>query len=559
MSIQNLVDTYKGNPAPLANMVQQAQKNQPSGAIPPDLEQAMALQQIQELQNAKQAQLAMQAGGPQPTVVQKLQQMLGQMRQQGQPQGMMGQAPQMAPQGQPQGGINQLPTNVGQHMAGGGIVAFAGDDERVGSEVPEPKRKYRQYSLQEQGADWEAQLQAARDAEDAKRSPEARRDSEGIMKALGFVGGLPAKAAGALSDLSLEALKTLVSAPGYGFSKDEPRAAPTPPGVNPTTGQPISQAAMQQGVAPMVPQATRAETGRAPAPRVPAAMASPAQGAQTGQPAPQGLSALLEQNIRADLGRDRDVEAQKMVAKQREISGMSDYQKQMAEIMQAAREQQEEAKSNRTPEWIRAAQSLGGAPVRGGIGMLLGKLGQGATAARDAYAAEDAAYVDKLNTLKKAAMDAQLKGNTELAKTYAEQYREVDSARRAAMTSGTSLENTRVVDATRRQNAIDAAAARAQADRFRHEDRTTAAADKIDAAHRDQAMRMAMAAATKAKEAHMNMAKYKDVSTEALAASMFDSIYNALKTGKMTAAPGAPRPGGTPADISALLNKYGGK
>jgi hypothetical protein len=573
MSIENLIDTYKGNPAPLANKVQQDQRNQPSGALTPDLEEALALQQIQELQNAKQAQLALQAGGPQPTILEKLRQLLGQSQGQpqgGPPQGPMAQGmpPRMPPQGfmaqgmpprMPQG-INQLPTNIGQHMAGGGIVAFAGDDERVGSEVPEPKHKYRQYTLQEQGANWEAQRQAARDAEDAKRSPEARQDSEGIMKALGFVfKDLPTKAAGALSDLSLDALKTLVSAPGYGFSKNTPAAEVTPPGVNPVTGQPISQAALAQGVAPMIPQATRAETGQAPAPRPLAAQGPRVPPAPADQPASQGLGALLEQSVRQDLGRDRDAEAQKMVDKHREISGMSDYQKQMAEIMKAAAAQQEEAKSNRTPEWVRAAQNIGSAPIRGGIGMLLGKLGQGATAARDTYAAEDAAYVDKLSTLKRAAMDAQLKGNMELAKTYSDQYKEVDAARRSALTSGTSLENTRENVAQRKQTSADALAGRMQAAQFQKENRATAAADKIDAHYREQAMRLAMIAAKDAKADMRNSNKLKDVTAEELAASKFDAIYNALKTGKMTAAPGAPRPGGTPADISALLNKYGGK
>ena len=99
--------------------------------------------------------------------------------------------------------------------------------------------------------------------------------------------------------------------------------------------------------------------------------------------------------------------------------------------------------------------------------------------------------------------------------------------------------------ATQRPAASDAAAGRAQAAQFQQENRATAAADKTDAHFKEQAMRMAMAAATKAKESPANMAKYKDTSTEMLAASMFDSIYNALKTGKMSAAPGAAGPGGT--------------
>jgi hypothetical protein len=135
MGIDQLVNAYKGNPAPLQAKVQQAQKNQPPGAIPPDLEEAIALQKITELRNSAQAQQAMQAGGAQPSVVEKMRQMLGaEQRQQAQPP-QMPQAPQgIPPQGQPQmaqppqqppqppQGVNALPSNVGQQYAHGGII-----------------------------------------------------------------------------------------------------------------------------------------------------------------------------------------------------------------------------------------------------------------------------------------------------------------------------------------------------------------------------------------------------------------------------------------------------
>ena len=139
MGINQLVDAYKGNPQPLQARVQQAQKNQPPGAIPPDLEEAIALQKISELRNSAQNQQAMQAGGAQPSVVEKLRQMLGaEQRQQGQPpempQGMPQGQPQMAPQQPPQGqpvmavrggSIDQLMSNLGRHYAGGGIITFS--------------------------------------------------------------------------------------------------------------------------------------------------------------------------------------------------------------------------------------------------------------------------------------------------------------------------------------------------------------------------------------------------------------------------------------------------
>lgn len=535
MSIQNLIDTYKGNPAPLANKVQQdmraqqsqqpqqgpqGQRAQPSGAIPPDLEQAMALQQIQELQQAAQAQQAMQAGGPQPTIVQKLQQLLGHAPMQGQPQGMMPQGPQGQPQGgPPQGqpqpqGIHQLPTNIGQHLAGGGIVAFAaGDAVDESDDLP----------------DWARGLRANRLARQRAMEEERARNMAQV------------NASGVSEGRSANVPRNdLLTAPAEESVGAGPRDDPM--------RDLVSRLHSQRAPAPRPPVAQ----APAPIPRPPVAAAPSAPSAPTGQPAQQGLGALLEQNIRADLGRDRDVEAQKMLEKQRDISGMSDYQKQMLDMVTRREAAQKEAQSNRTPEWVRGLQALGGAPIRGGLGMVLAQAGRGATAARDAYGEEDMKFANELDTLRKAAMDAQLRGNMDLAKTYADQYREVDSARRAAMTSGTSLENTRVNDATRRQNAMDAAAARAQAERFRHEDRATAAADRstaagerMDAQYREQAMRLAMTAAVKEKESPANFARLRDVSAEELAARKFDAIYNALKTGKMSAAPGAGSPGGT--------------
>jgi len=156
MGIDQLVNAYKGNPQPLQAKVQQAQKGQPPGAIPPDLEEAIALQKITELRNSAQAQQAMQAGGAQPSIVEKLRQMLGaEQRQQAQPPQMpqMAQGPQspqgqppmpQGPQGQPPmpqgqpvmaasgGSIDQLMSNIGRHYAGGGIVSFFGGGDTMG-------------------------------------------------------------------------------------------------------------------------------------------------------------------------------------------------------------------------------------------------------------------------------------------------------------------------------------------------------------------------------------------------------------------------------------------
>jgi hypothetical protein len=164
--VNKLVDTCKGNPQPLAQKLQQSQKDQQGQpGIPMDLELALAYQKIKDLQDAAKNQQSIQAGGPQPTVVDHLKQMLSGDAEQGQPQeggpnqppqfspqpAAQGQPPQggmPAPQGAPQGapppqmaqrppmpqapvraahggGIDQLMANLGRHYDKGGIVAFA--------------------------------------------------------------------------------------------------------------------------------------------------------------------------------------------------------------------------------------------------------------------------------------------------------------------------------------------------------------------------------------------------------------------------------------------------
>jgi hypothetical protein len=195
MGIEQLVEAYKGNPAPLEEKVQKAQQGQAPGEIPADLEEAIALQKIANLKQGAQNQQAMQAGGAQLSVVEKLRQILASadQRQQGQPpmmpQGGQPQMPQGAPQGQPVmaargGSIDQLMSNLGRHYAGGGIVAFDN-----GGDV-EGKAPLRPYPLSEQGADWEARRQAEREEQEINK-----KDAEVLKLLAASVEASPAEKA----------------------------------------------------------------------------------------------------------------------------------------------------------------------------------------------------------------------------------------------------------------------------------------------------------------------------------------------------------------------------
>ena len=382
MGIEQLVDTFKGNPQPLAQKVQKDQQGQPPGAIPPDLEEAMALQKISELRNGAQAQQSMQAGGAQPSVVEKLRQMLGSMQQQSQPQA--GQ-PVMAASG---GSLAQLMSNLGQNYAGGGIVAFSGPDgSKVedDTDVPEWARGLRAERLAKQKALDEARARnmAMVNTRDEDMRPVMPNDPR------------------------------LLRVP----VEESVSAAPMPVSSASTSPAPAAKPGLPQ--APVAPQ-------------TPASVAPQ-------KVDPNSLRTLVEGYARKEMGLNPDVERQNAVDWSKKTMGIDNLM-QEREGRIAAREQAiKEAKENRTPEWIKTLQSAGGAPVRGGIGMLLGRMGAAATSNREANTAQDLAYQSELDHLRDVITDAKLKGNMELAKEGMAAYKEVDARKRSAATNATGL------------------------------------------------------------------------------------------------------------------------
>ena len=225
-SAQGIASLYRGNPQPLQQSIQKDQKARPG--LPPDLQKMLALQIVNNEKDGFAAQKAMEqlqqmsgGMGKPPTVMQSLEQQAQQklqaqaMQAQQQQQGLQALAQQApagpVPAGTPQPEEQPQPQGLDQSdrvaFAGaeGGIVAFADGGE---SEYETP---------------YDRMNRKNREEAEARDTPESRKDSEGIMKALKFAGGLP-----------IEALKHLVSAPGYGLSRlmdgeAAPKAAPAAP------------------------------------------------------------------------------------------------------------------------------------------------------------------------------------------------------------------------------------------------------------------------------------------------------------------------------------------
>lgn len=271
------------------SMPQQELEKYANGFAPHIIPPWLATGEMQAKMQRMQKMQAMQgaAQGPMPSVKEQIEQKAGlmglqQAQQQMVAQQQMAQRPMAGPvpegtpepEAQPEpemmmagGGLAQMPVRF--NFDGGGIVAFSGEDGD--SEVEGKKKKLRQVTQREMAEEYNRKRFAQQAEDEAARSPEAKKDSEGIKKALALVAGLP-----------IEAFKTLVSAPGYGFSKDEPQAP-----------RPAAQAtAADMGMPTDVgmPASTNVATMRQPAPverpaGLPQALPAQTTGAPT-RPAP---------------------------------------------------------------------------------------------------------------------------------------------------------------------------------------------------------------------------------------------------------------------------------
>ena len=496
--IDQLVDTYKGNPQPLAQKVQKAQQSQPPGAIPPDLEEALALQEITTLRQGAQNQQAMQAGGAQPSVVEKLRQMLGGMQQQAQ----MAQAPQQPSQGQPVmaargGSIDQLMSNLGRHYAGGGIVAFVEGGDTMSAS-----------SLQDQ----ELASQAAELAAKERKMLELEKRA----KELDY-----------LAPASAVKLREQIAA----FASGPKPATPTEPNFR---RLPDPRSTGTPATAPDVPLTTSAPTAPRPSAGKPniGGPAAPAAAKLD----PNSLRGLTEAYLKGEFAVTPETERDKAVNWTKQTLGLDAL---LAEKAKRADEREamiKQTQGERTPAWAEALIAAG-KPVRGGLGTLLGQMGNAAQATREGYQAQDLKYQAELAQLRNVITDAKLKGNEEMVKQGTAAYKEVDARRRAAAQSATSLLNTDENTAARIQQANIAAQAR----------RDTARGAGAGAGDRQQLAELKALQTSlqnQLKESPMMMGRAGDDVRRQLAIVNAE-IAKMAGISTMATAPGAASPGGT--------------
>ena len=133
-SVNQITSAYRGNPAPLAQKVDQDKKQ--NGGIPQDLRQLLALNDINQMRQGAGIQAALNAPANMPTVAEDVQakakqalqaRMVQEAQKQMAKDGRPGMIPMGVPQPRPQAeerGIDSLASNVGESYAMGGVVAF---------------------------------------------------------------------------------------------------------------------------------------------------------------------------------------------------------------------------------------------------------------------------------------------------------------------------------------------------------------------------------------------------------------------------------------------------
>jgi hypothetical protein len=545
MGIEQLVDTFKGNPQPLQAKVQKAQQSQPPGFIAPDMEEALALQEILELQKGAQNQQAIQAGGPSPTIMEKLRQMVGTARAQGQPQmgqarqqpmpGAMPQQPVMAARG---GSIDQLMSNLGSHYAGGGIIAF---DGTKGSKVEDKDKDKEEERTKQREADRRALLSF----------PAALGDIAQLPIAAGY--NLAADAGSGLEGF-LNRLGSAVTGEDINTQKDDQvgnkfRFSPTPftdmlrSPAGKETQQPRGEAVRATDPASIRSQlnaadaGSRSEPGTALPPELSPANVKPTANVSGGGPRvnttrpsaepTDPMEVALRAAIMKALGRDENQEFEKGAKQYQDFMGL-DKLLAPREARIAEREgMQRKIQGDRLPSWVEGLDRASKPIVSGGIGTILNNLGSGMRDQSKAYSAEDLKFFDQISDMKDEVLKLRMEGKYKAAAAGQEQIKNMLADKRQAESSGTSLLNTKENTRSREQTALDnrlgreAQAAQAfQLKRDVQKERADLQLERLKKGERDQQIKIVQ----------MGLAAQQPAIKEAVkAASTARMVYEAIK------------------------------
>jgi len=444
--------------------------------------------------------------------MEKLRQMVGAARAQGQPQ--MGQQPM--PAGMPQqsvmaargGSIDQLMSNLGRHYAGGGIIAF---DGTKGSKVEDKDKDKEEERTKQREADRRALLSF----------PAALGDIAQLPIAAGY--NLAADAGSGLERF-LNRLGSAVTGEDINTQRDDQvgnkfRFSPTPftdmlrSPAGKETQQPRGEAVKATDPATIRSQlnaadaGSRSEPGTALPPELTPTDVKPTANVFGGGPRvntirppaepTDPMEIALRAAIMKTLGKNEDQEFEKGSKRYQDFMGL-DKLLAPREARIAEREgMQRKIQGERLPAWVEGFSRASKPIVSGGIGTILDNLGSGMQDQRKAYSAEDVKFFDQISDMKDEVLKLRLEGKYKAAAAGENAIKDMLADKRQAESSGTSLLNTKENTRSREQTALDnrlgreaQAAQSAQLKREAQKDRTDLQLERLKQGERAQQIKI---------------------------------------------------------------------
>jgi len=175
---------------------------------------------------------------------------------------------------------------------------------------------------------------------------------------------------------------------------------------------------------------------------------------------PNSLRALIEANIRKELGKDESAEWAKGAKRYEDFMGIDKLLQPREARIAERQEMIRRLQGERTPAWVEAL-SAAGTPIRGGVGSLINMMGNKAQATRAGYSAEDLKFFDEIGAMQDEVAKLKLEGKYKAAAAGEAAIKDVIANKRQSESSGASLVATDERAEASKQIAADNRAARA--------------------------------------------------------------------------------------------------
>ena len=173
------------------------------------------------------------------------------------------------------------------------------------------------------------------------------------------------------------------------------------------------------------------------------------------------METALQKSIMDALAKDPEAVRKKAMEQNAQFMGLDALLKPAQDRASAREARIKEIQASRQPLWIDALMSAN-KPAKGGIAGVLQNMAVGAISGKQNYDAEDLKFLDELNKLNSEIDKARIEGRYKDVAAGKEAVKDLIAEQRQAEQSGTSLLNTKAINKSREQTALEGRLSREQ-------------------------------------------------------------------------------------------------